>query len=393
MPHFFSSKSAIIVYTVFIDLLGFGILIPLGPVYVKKMGLSAANWGVLMATYSLVQLFFVPILGWISDRVGRRPILLLSIVASCGGHLLFALSAILPAPLICLFISRTIAGIGGANIATAQSYITDITSEKDRNKSMGLIGAGFGLGFTFGPALGGLVSPLGMTAPFFLASGLSALNFIFAYFFLPETTFRKPRSSLPFSYFQELRKAALEYKAWRPYLLTLILIIGFAMLEVSYVFFAMETFHIHEAQASMLFFAIGLQLFFIQGVLIRFVTRYYKEWHLIPFGLCLMSVGLFVIPFAKNFTALIYFSPLIALGTGLVQPSISSYISKLADTHNRGLLLGLNQSFGSMARIIGPITGGFLYTHYGALSFRIGALLLLIGGLFSLSFERLEQSD
>ena len=413
------TKIFLVILTVFIDLLGFSILIPLGPIYAKSLGITPAQWGYLMMIYSLMQFIFVPLLAKWSDSIGRRPVLLITIIFSVVGHLIFASSHHFPHPIFWLFLSRSIAGIGGANIAVAQAYLSDITSEKDRHKTMGLIGASFGLGFTIGPAIAGPLAKLGMSVPFYFAAGFSLVNFVMAYFSLPEShkvqssssqnsvsgststqnennddedLSHRPVSAALHNFTKSLRLAVFSYSCWRPYLLTFVLLMGFSMLEVSYVYFALEKFSATSGQITLLFSLIGIQLVFIQGGLIRILSKYLSEKTLIPIGLFLMSSGLIIIPFVPSFLGLLLTTPFITLGNGLVQPSVSSYISKIAWPKHRGLLLGFNQSSGAMARIFGPAIGGELYMRISINTpFYFGSLLLLIGCLIGWSLKKPDE--
>ena len=357
------SPLAIIFVTVFIDLLGFGIVIPLLPFYAERFGADAFRISLLAASFSLAQFIFVPIWGRWSDFVGRRPIILIGLLGSFLSYLLFGMAQ----SLAWLFVARAFAGIAGGTIATAQAYVADSTTPENRAKGMGLVGAAFGLGFIFGPALGGFLSKWGAATPALFASLLSLVNFGAAWFLLPESLKRAPgRGPAP----RVSRVEALRRALARPCLPTLLLIFfvvtaGFAGFESTFALFSEHRHGFDAETIGYLFAFIGIIMAVVQGGLVGRIVRLVGEGPLVPFGILAVAVGLGLLPSSHSRVALYTALGIIAVGMGLVGPSIAALVSKWSDPSDQGGMLGLTQSFGSLARIVGPAWGGFLFTRYG----------------------------
>lgn len=355
------SPTTIIFLTVFIDLLGFGIIIPLMPFYAETFGATAFMVGLLNTSFSLMQFLFAPFWGRLSDRVGRRPVILMGLFGSFVSYLLFGLAQ----SLTLLFAARIAAGIAGANIPTAQAYMADVTTPENRAKGMGLVGAAFGLGFIFGPAIGGFLSQWGYQAPSFFASALSLANFTAAWFFLPEPVRRaqeiRPRLSRVAAFREAITRPGL------PQMLVIyfIVVTAFSSFEMNFSLYAESRFGFGSTTIGYVFAFIGVVLAVVQGLLIGRVVRRVGEPRVVPCAIALLAIGLALVPLARNVSVLVGACGLLALGMGLNSPSITSIISRLSHADEQGGILGLSQSVASLARIIGPAWGGYLYDTLG----------------------------
>lgn len=357
------SPLVILFFTVFIDLLGFGIIIPLLPFYAERFGGSAETVALLSASFSLMQFIFMPIWGRLSDRIGRRPILLLGLFGSFGSYLLFGLADSLPL----LFASRLFAGIAGATVSTAQAFIADTTTVENRARGMGVLGAAFGLGFIFGPAIGGFLSRWGHAAPPLFASALALANFAAAWFVLPESrpahvpaTARAAHSRL-----EALRKALT--RPTLPVLLVVyfLIVAAFSGFETTFALFSQKRFGFTEETIGYLFAYVGLILSLVQGGLVGRVVKKVGEARLVPVAILLIACGLALIPLSRSIAMLFLANGILAVGMGFNNPSLVSLISQRSDPEDQGGVLGVSQSLASLARILGPAWGGFLYERFG----------------------------
>lgn len=355
------SPLVIIFLTVFIDLLGFGIIIPLLPFYAESFGANALAVGMLGSVFSLMQFLFAPIWGRWSDRIGRRPIILLGLLGSCVSYLALALAS----SLAMLFAARVLGGIAGANIPTAQAYIADITTPENRARGMGMVGAAFGLGFVFGPALGGLLSHLGPDAPMWFASALCLANALAAWRFLPESRAVARVGAPTVGRMAILRRSWLRRELALLLMLYFILSSAFSGFEATFALFAERRFGFTAATIGYVFAFIGVILALAQGVLVGHVVRVVSERRLIPAAIAMIAVGMGLVPFASSIPALLGALGLLALGMGLNQPALSASVSHAAGPDEQGGVLGLAQSLASLGRIIGPAWGGFLFDRYG----------------------------
>jgi MFS family permease len=361
---------------VFTDLVGFGIVIPLLPLYAEHYGPAPWEFGLLMASYSAMQFVFAPLLGRLSDRVGRRPVLLISLVGSVSGYLLFAAAH----SLALLFASRVVAGLAGANIATAQAVIADITPPEGRARGMGLIGAAFGLGFIAGPAIAGGVIRLGEAAPGLVAAAFSLLALVMAVAFLPESLPAERRGRER----QRWGVARLTY-AWRHPELSPLLAIGFAVVtgfsafEVTFAQLVHDRFGLTAAHVAFLFVYLGLLAAAVQGGLVGRLARRFGERALVLGGLSLTSVGLLLIAGEHRLAVLAATLPLLAIGQGTTMPSLSALVSHTAGEREQGEVLGAFQGVSSLARVVGPFGGEIALGHLGlgAPSFAAGLLAAL----------------
>jgi multidrug resistance protein len=370
------SPLMVIFLTVFIDLVGFGIIIPLSPFLARQFHASPTHVGLLMAVYSLMQFFFSPFWGALSDRIGRRPVILISLLGGGLSYLAFAFAS----SLWVLFVARAFAGIFGGNISTAHAYIADVTSEKDRSKGMGLIGAAFGLGFIFGPLLGGLLgivgNHFGSEPPFglsFSALGAAALcfsNLALAYFVLKE--------SLPIELRGRIRPRANRFVEMgrhlrRPTVSGLIIVFflsGLAMAQMESMLFPFvaDLFKWDLRTSSYGFAYVGVLMAFTQGFLIRRWMPKYGEPVLLVAGLGLFAFSLGGIALSVTVPVLAVSMTILALGNGLMRPPNLGIISLMTPAEEQGVTMGVTNSLASLGRIIGPVIGGFLYENAGRTS-------------------------
>ncbi len=369
-----NKKPLIIIFlTVFVDLVGFGIIIPLTPYLARYYHATAFDIGLLMAIYSGMQFLFSPLWGGLSDRFGRRPILLMSIAMTALANLVFFYANSLPM----LFVSRALAGAFSANIATSAAFIADVTEQKDRSKNMGLIGAAFGLGFVLGPALGGLSAKVSIHFPALVATLIGVVNFVAAFFILPESLPPEKRG-------KKVRKSrirSISEKIARPVIGTLLgsnFVVAFAMasMEATLFLFVQDRFSWSLQKASYGFAYVGICIAFTQGYLVRKLLPKFGERTMLTSGVLMFSTSFVLIGLAHSIWFLAIAMTLLALGDGLLMPALSGSLSLLTDQHEQGEVMGVNQSMSAMARIFGPPIGGILYGRVAMVSpFYFSALL------------------
>ncbi|MEI6915525.1 MAG: MFS transporter, partial [Armatimonadota bacterium] len=359
----------IIFLTIFIDLLGFGMILPLLPVWAEKFTSSESVIIGLSAAYSLSQFVFAPILGRLSDRIGRRPIILISLL---GGGFSFLAMAFSPS-ILYLYIARTIQGLFTAGgLASAPALIADVTTGEERAKGMGVIGAAFGLGFIFGPWFGGELGKISPALPFYAAAGLCALNFVWAYVKLPETRKIRAAGSSADSFFSLGRLfEALKH----PNLALLLLIffintLAFANLESTFTLFVQDHFHITNqklvtAYTGRILGYVGIIAVIIQGGLIGRLTKRFGERSLLISGILLVAIGMSLVPMTRTIGALLMALTILSIGTGIGSPSIQSLISRSAAEEHMGGVLGISQGLGSLARFFGSLWGAFAFGKLG----------------------------
>jgi MFS family permease len=372
------SPLAVLFLTVFVDLLGFGIVIPILPTYAVTFGASAQLVTLLGAVYSATQLLFAPLWGRLSDRVGRRPIIVLSALGSAGAYLCFGLAE----SLALLFVARAVGGACGANISAAQAYIADVTGPEDRARGMSIIGAGFGLGFTFGPALGGLgAHALGASAPFFIAAGLALANAVWAFLALPEPVRHRaapPRSLSSFGDAFRLPRLAVFLVVF------FVVVFAFSIMEQTFVLYTHARFGLGELENGLVFTFIGLVLSLTQAFATRRLVARFGELRLVVAGTAFMALGIGMIPLAGGLAALLAATLFLAFGNALNSPSLMATISKAAPGTRQGEMLGVAQSIGALGRIAGPAAGGALFeaTRGHRLPYVVAAALMALASVF-----------
>jgi DHA1 family tetracycline resistance protein-like MFS transporter len=397
-----SKRILVIFLVVFIDLLGFGIVIPLLPTYSEQvLNMNETTIGLVVGIFSLMQFLFNPLWGRLSDIYGRKPIIIFSLTGNVFSYVLLGLvfSGVLKSILL-LFIARALAGFFSANIGAAMAYISDVTDIKDRSKGMGLIGAAFGLGFVFGPFIGGVTAQnFGYGAPVFLAAFMSFSALLFAIFVLKESLpeeFRKKAGVKSFKLGPGMEKMLEALKHPNVgFLLILYFIITFAVANIYatlQLFVQSKSgFDFNVEQISYLFAYIGIIGALVQGGFIRQLVKYFDERKILIAGNFIMAVGLGAIPFSHHNMAFFLISLfLMSLGNGLNQPITLSLISKFTDRDEQGGILGINQSLSSFARFLGPAWGGFVYQELGYASPFLTGGIFMFGGTI-LSFRLLHD--
>lgn len=374
--------------TVFIDLIGFGIVIPLLPLWAKHYGADGFTIGLLMMSYSLMQFFFAPMWGRLSDKIGRRPVLLISLAVSAIGYSIWGFAD----SLWMLFVSRIVAGFGNANLAVAQAYVADVTPEDYRSQGMGMIGAAFGLGFTLGPAIAGIASNFGVhpdTLGFF-AAFFSLVDLVVTYFCLPEPENRQGVAHNPFAnhgllFLQTLTNPKLQLSLFIIFVSTF----AFANMETTLVLLTTKYFNFTMSENSYLFAGLGVVMIFVQGFLIRKIAKKYADANLISVGTALLGIGLLLTPATHNVAVLCTALVILATGSGINNPANNSLLSKLAPAGQTGGVMGVGQSMSTLGRILGPVAGGYLFDKMGPGSpYWVGGLFMFVAFLLSFRLTR-----
>jgi DHA1 family tetracycline resistance protein-like MFS transporter len=377
------SPLLILFITVFVDLVGFGIVLPLLPYYAETYGASSFAVGALSASYSLMQFLFTPVWGRLSDRFGRRPLIMLSLAGSCAGFLIFGLARTLPL----LFVGRMVAGIAGAILPTTNAYIADVTTPENRAKGMGLIGAAFGLGFILGPAIGGLLAPYGYDKPALLASLMAGFNLLFAYFKLPESLNEENRRQAQSRGFnlQVLFEALSHPHIGLLLILFFVVTFAFSNMEATFGLLNEHVYSLTARQTGYLFTYVGLLMSLMQGVVVGRLVKRLGESYCIALGTFTLIFGLGLLPFAPSVPAYLGIITLMAFGAGVNGPSISALLSRSSHEDEQGGIMGVAQSLASLARILGPMWGGYTFDGWGhTWPFISAALLMAVGFLLSL---------
>ena len=364
-------------------MVGFGIIIPILPLYAERFHASPVAIGWLMGIYSGMQMIFMPILGKLSDRFGRRPVLLLSLIGSSIGFALMASAKSLPL----LFAGRIIDGATGGNFSTAQAYIADVSTPEARSRSMGLLGAAFGLGFTFGPMIGGIMSRLSYATPFYFAASLAAANAILLYIILPESLSAEHRSR-PHAKAQ-IKEVFQHGKAgsFAALLATFFfLIAAYSLMTAFLALFTEKRFGFDAHANGYLFGFIGIFTALTQGWLIRPLIGTFGEAPLARIGLFITTVSLIALPLSASLPLLLLVCVGLAVGGGLASPTLSGLASQMIDRSWQGRALGVLQGAGALGRVVGPLVGGWLLTidlhkpleRYGRTPFWAAAAMGLI---------------
>ncbi len=362
--------SLIILFSVIvIDLIGFGIVVPILPFYAVQYGASATVLGFLLTSYSLMQFICAPLWGKLSDRMGRKWVMLVTITGGCFALLLLGNAH----ALWMLFAGRLLSGFFAANIGVATAYVADVTSEEDRAKGMGLIGAGFGIGFILGPAIGGFFSRYGYHVPILVAAALNALNLFYAAFFLQEPPRHHPVES-------GIQPSLLSDRTLLKFcLLYFVFTVSVNQLETTFALFMMDRFAFDAIHVAYILTVMALVMVIIQGGMIRMLADRFGERRLLAFGVVLLGVAFFFVPKMPSVWVLLI--PLLtsSVGRGLSQPALLSLVSKTAGSHRRGAVMGTFQAAASFGRVIGPVMAGFLYDHWqGGPFYFAGALMVAV---------------
>ncbi len=376
------SRLAVIFLTVLIDLIGFGIVLPILPYYAQRFGAEGLGFGALVGVFSLMQFLSTAFLGRLSDRVGRRPVLLATMMINAAGYTLFAFAG----SYVALFVSRVVSGFASGNISAAQAYIADSTGAADRSRGMGLIGAAFGLGFVVGPALGGVADHyIGHSAPGLVAAGLSLLNFFLAFRILPESLspeHRVRRGLLGLGHIG----AAFSRPAIRPLaLLWGTLHFAFAGYTVALPLFASSTLGWREHDLAMFFTLVGLVAAVVQGYLFGKLARRWGDRALVVLGSFGMTIGIAVVPFLGSSAQLYLWTVLLAFSYSVMMPAVNGLVSLLAAPQEQGAILGAVQAVAGLGRFAGPEAIGGVYDWGSArAAFLAAAGVMLAGAALSL---------
>jgi DHA1 family tetracycline resistance protein-like MFS transporter len=401
---FFTKPLIIIFVTMFIDLIGFGVAIPVLPEYAKNVfGASPFVIGWLVASYSIMQFVSTPFLGQLSDKYGRRPVLLFSLLGTSAAALITGLSS----TLWLLFFGRIFDGATGGNISTAQAYIADVTTRENRAKGMALIGVAFGLGFILGPAIGGILSRFGTHTPFFFVSALAFSNAVSLYFFLPESRKKQtvdenqPRPSRIAELFASLRDSHFGTLT----AIYFFLVVSFSIMTYAFVLYTIQRFGYSAEQNGYIFAFIGvLAVIFQGGAFGKLVVRF-GENALTAIGCIFMAASFFLIPYISpefgGLAGLLAVTAMLAIGNSMASPAITSLASKHSGEHEQGRKLGVIQSSASLARAIGPALGGILLNN--ALNqidnstiqrtFWTAAAIMTVAALIAIRFAKINQTQ
>lgn len=364
---FLISPLGIVFTTVVIDLIGFGIVIPILPLYAEDLGASPTMIGGLAASYALMQFLFAPVWGRLSDRYGRRPVILVALAGSAVSSLLIGVAS----ALWFLWLARVLNGISGASYAAAQAYVADVTGPEDRARGMGLIGAAFGLGFVLGPAIGGLCALVDPSFPFFVAAALAAANLLLAWRRLPEPERRPaPRTSQ-----RRLIGMALRNGQIAPMMaITFLGTFAFVGMEQTFALLGERRFGFGLVETGLVFAYIGIIIAVVQGKAIGPLVRSYGERPVLLTGLALTGLALALLAVVSHLWALFLVLPLLA-ASGLVFPTVTTLVSRGVGEGDQGAMLGLAASVGGLARVAGPLVAGVLFEINVPLPYVVGAIL------------------
>jgi multidrug resistance protein len=365
--------------TVALDLVGFGIILPILAIYGERLGASPTTLGFVVSSFSLAQFLFSPLLGRLSDRIGRRPVILLSLFGTAVGSVLTGAAT----SVWMLFLGRLVDGASGASVSVAQGAVTDVAPPSERPRLLGLLGAAFGVGFVLGPALGGLAALWGPRVPFFVAAVIAFANGIVAWKRLPET--HTPGTETPAPPVSAVESAERRRDLTRLALVAFIATAAFSAFEATFSLLGERRFDLTESSVFAVFIGIGLLLVAVQGGMVRPVNARFGPAGALRLALSLLAVGLLLLAAATTWLLLVPSLVLLVLGQGLATPTLAALVANRADEGRRGGALGFQQSAGALARIVGPALGGVLFQHVGvAAPYLVGAAmtgvaLLLLG--------------
>jgi multidrug resistance protein len=365
--------------TVALDLVGFGIIVPILGRYAERFGANGLQVGLMFASFSVAQMVFAPILGRISDKVGRKPVIVFSLIGTAVGSFVTGAAG----ALWVLFLGRILDGASGASVAVAQGAVADIAPPEQRARLMGMLGAAFGVGFVVGPALGGLAALGGPHVPFYLAGSIAAVNAVAAMIRLPET---KPDTSHITEKHQ--RGTALSPALKRFALVGFLSMLGFAGFEATFSIWGEKQFGFTEGYASIVFVFVGVTLVAVQGGLIGPLTQRLGSRKLLRIGLSLVAVGLLLLGLSNTWPLLFVALFLLSLGQGMSGPSGSALVAELAPVERRGEAIGYQQSTAAFGRVAGPVMAGALFDHVGiSAPFFVSGVLILcaVGSVWSIT--------
>ncbi len=379
-----NKQKAIILFTVLVDVLGFGIVIPILPFYLIEFGASALTITILMSVFSLCAFLSSPLLGAMSDRIGRRPVLLLSIFSTSIGWFVFASAA----SITFLFVGRIIDGLAAGNFTTAQSYLVDIAkSDKERTTNLGLVGATFGIGFMIGPMLGGLLSTVSHAFPFYIAGTMALVNGIFAFFFLQESNNNRNPTKLKYNPVIPLIKA-YKTQTLRPlYLVWFLFSFSFVVVHAIFALFAQHVFGFNSFQTGMFFTVIGVVIAINQAVLLnKFWLHRFSEKQLEHFMLFVVSLGLLLIA-TQNMMLFFISLPLLGTSQAILRVVITSQAVSKTDPRMKGEVMGIIASVMTATMVVGPILAGLLFEQAAWLPFSVASVFSVAALVISKSVK------
>ena len=373
----------ILAFTLVVMMLGLGVIMPIIPFFIENLGAGGTELGLLTAAYAFMRLIFGPVWGNLSDRYGRKPILMIGVLGYGIAMIFFGLST----RLWMLFLTRTLSGIlSSATSPTTMAYISDTTSTEERGRGMGILGAAMGVGTILGPGLGGVLGGESISVPFFFAGGMSFLALILIAIFLPESlsdekrrTFEDEKKSPPMKFVWEAVKSPIGILLLLAFLMTCGLMIFYGIFGL----YALEKFGSQPAEVGVLFMVFGFVSALVQGLIIGPIIKRWGDAKVIQISLILNAVGFIFIVLAPEFTTLLLATGVFTLGSSLLSPAVTSLTSKRADT-NQGILMGISNSFMSLGRILGPLWAGLAFDIHIEIPFISGAFIMLAGFLISL---------
>jgi MFS transporter, DHA1 family, tetracycline resistance protein len=377
-----SRQKVVLLLTVFIDMICFSMIFPVLPYFVKELQLSDIMVGIAAASFALMNFLFSPFWGTMSDRRGRRPVMLISIAITFVANIILAFTG----SLFLLLAARIMAGIGSANISVAQAYMADISKPEDRTKNLGMVGAVFGLGFIVGPVIGGFLKSFsGEGSVLWVGLGaaiFNIINLISAWFFLTESNVHRDmqikRTLNPLEQIiRWLQAPVINQLMW----IFFLYVTAFSMMQITSGLLWQEKYQLTEKESSYVFALIGIVSALSQGLFIRWFTKRYTEKQLIVSGALLMGISLALIPVPTKdwfipFELIIV--ALLAFGNALITPPLTSWLSKIAPPQSVGQVMGANQSFASLSRVIGPALGGFLYPVWHSVPFFVSGAIMIV---------------
>jgi MFS family permease len=380
------ARLGVIFLTIFIDLAGFGLVIPILPYYAQRFGAGGFGFGLLVGVFSGMQFVATVLLGRLSDRYGRRPVLLAAIVIAAVGYTMFGLAGTYG----WLLVARALAGFAGGNISVAQAYIADVTPPADRARAMGLVGAAFGLGFVVGPAIGGVAGHYGgPMAAGLVAAGLCVVNFVSAYVFLTESLAVEHRASRPLADTEHLVRGLTD-RVMRPAFLVFgIVPFAFSGYIITLPLYAKRAFGWEEAQLGWFFTTVGVVSAVVQGWAFSKFQRYASDRVLIIWGLLGMAVAIGAMPIAHFSGWLFAWAAILALSNSVLSPAITGLVSRLAGVSEQGAMLGAAQGLSALGRLSGPLLFGLVYDGWGPVAaFAGSAGVMMIGWVVSIRLRR-----
>lgn len=380
------ARLGVLFSVIVVDLIGFGIVVPILPFWSERFGANGLILGLLVASHAAMQFLFSPGWGRLSDRIGRRPVMLITIGGTALSLLFLGLADSLPQ----IFAARLLSGIFGSNISVATAYLTDVTEEADRTRWMGMIGASFAVGFTLGPPIGGLLARAGHGVPMLVAAGMAALNFVWAAIQLREPARHTARNVASMTgRLDVLRDPELGRICFVYFLFS----VAVTQLETTFAFLMAHRFGYDELGVGLVMLAMAVVMGGIQGGAMKRLATRYRERRLILVGLGLMALAFFSVPIPNSVAFLMVPLAIAAVGRAISQPPMMSLVSQSADVESRGVVMGVFQSCASAARVVGPLIAGALYDLGQFYPYWLAAGLLVIAALTAIQIRNPAQTS